>query len=326
MSLSVPVTPFEQVAARYIRHQRALGCRFDHQAWVIGTLSKFLATAGATDLDAAGFNAWSTAQQHTSGNSRRSAQLIVRRFCLYRRRTEPRCFVPDPLRFARRCAYAPPIIFGAAEVGRMIEAIAQMPPHPQFPLRRAVLRLAVILCYTAGLRSGELVRLTLADVDLRAGTLRIRESKFHKSRIVPLSLDAQRELRAYLKVRLAPPWDISVNAPLIGHHHGSSDFRPYSSALGQSLRQALDAAGIRDGQGRQPTMHDFRHSFAVQALLRWYRAGADVQAKLPLLAVYLGHVSIVSTAYYLHFIPDIARAASRRFEKNYGYLMQGGQL
>jgi integrase len=70
-------------------------------------------------------------------------------------------------------------------------------------------------------------------------------------------------------------------------------------------------------------MHDFRHSFAVQALLRWYRQGADVQAKLPQLSMYMGHVSIASTALYLHFVPDIARAASRRFGKQFGHLVGG---
>jgi integrase len=70
-------------------------------------------------------------------------------------------------------------------------------------------------------------------------------------------------------------------------------------------------------------VHDFRHVFAVQALLRWYRQGADVQSKLPQLSMYMGHVSIVSTAYYLHFIPDVARMASRRFGRQFGQLVGG---
>ena len=72
-------------------------------------------------------------------------------------------------------------------------------------------------------------------------------------------------------------------------------------------------------------MQDVRHSFAVQALLRWYRNGADVQACLPKLAMYMGHVSIVSTAYYLHWIPELAFMASRQFEHQCGHLIQGEQ-
>ena len=79
---------------------------------------------------------------------------------------------------------------------------------------------------------------------------------------------------------------------------------------------------MRDGDGRRPRIHDLRHSFAVQALVRWYRAGADVQANLPRLAMYMGHVSIASTAYYLRFVPALAGLASERFERSFGDLVE----
>jgi len=141
---------------------------------------------------------------------------------------------------------------------------------------------------------------------------------------VPLSTDAQRELRTYLERRLAPPWNASPDAPLIGGHQHSKVIHEYSGgALGNGLRQLCSAAGVCDAEGRLPVVHDLRHSFAVQALLRWYRDGADVQSCLPKLAMYMGHVSIVSTAYYLHWTPEIADAASRLFERQYGHLILG---
>jgi len=326
MSLLAPRTTFERIAARYIRHRRALGLRFDTQAWVVDRLARYLDGAKAADLDAGQFEAWCTSQRHLSANARRAAQLIVRKLCLYRRRTEADCYVPDPLRFARRGPYRAPVLFGPLEVARMLKVVSQLPPHPQYPLRRAVLRIAIVLLYTAGLRRGELLALRLCDIDCRAGTLRIRESKFHKSRLVPLSDDAQRELRVYLRARLAPPWDISPPAPLLGHQRAVPRFRAYvGTSIGNGLRHVFDAADIRDAHGRQPHVHDFRHSFAVQALLRWYRAGANVQAQLPKLAMYMGHVSIASTAYYLHFLPEIAVAASERFERAFGHLIEGAQ-
>jgi integrase/recombinase XerD len=85
----------------------------------------------------------------------------------------------------------------------------------------------------------------------------------------------------------------------------------------------LDAARVRDPLGRLPRVQDFRHSFAIQALLRWYRAQADVQSQLPKLAMYMGHVSIVSTAYYLRWIPDLAEAASPRLARQFGHLIPG---
>lgn len=323
MSLVIPTTPFERSAIRYVRHQRALGRQYRNEQWLIGHLARFLGPKG--DLDGEQFEAWLHRQRHTSGTSRRGRALIIRKFCLYRRRTEPACFVPDPLYFPRNVPPIQPVIVGSAEVARMLQAIDAWPPHPQLPLRKATYRIAVILLYTSGLRLGELTRLTLNDVDLTSRTLRIRASKFHKTRIVPVSTSAARELRRYLKARLAAPWDMTANAPLLGHQHGSPRFRAYvPPAIGHSVRKIFRAAGICDPYGRFPRVHDLRHSFAVQALLRWYRAGADVQAKLPQLSMYLGHVSIVSTAYYLHFIPAIAAAAHRRFARHFGALAQGG--
>ena len=323
MSLVIPYTAFERAAIRYIRHQRALGKLFGHPSWVIGRLARFLAQGQRSDLDADRFEAWLRSHQHTSSSTRGRYALIIRKFCLYRRRTEPACFVPDPLYFPQRRAPIAPVILGPSEIGRMLDTIEAWRPHPQHPLYKATYRIAVILLYTTGMRRGELARLTLADADLKHRTLRIRESKFHKTRIVPLSSSASRELRAYLKVRL--PWDISVHAPLLGDHHGSAHFRAYApGALGHGLHNLFRDADVHDPYGRYPRVHDLRHSFAVQALLRWYRAGVDVQAKLPQLSMYLGHVSIVSTAYYLHFIPEIAAAAHRRFARHFGHLAHGG--
>jgi integrase len=192
-------------------------------------------------------------------------------------------------------------------------------------LHRPIYRIGVILLYTTGMRLGELARLTLADVDLAEKTLRVRESKFHKTRLLPLSPSTARELRRYLKIRLEAPWDISPAAPLLGDQHGSAHFRAFNpTSLGMGVRRFIRAAGVCDPHGRYPRVHDLRHSFAVQALLRWYRQGADVQAKLPQLSMYLGHVSIVSTAHYLHFIPAIAGAAHRRFARYFSTLVQGG--
>jgi integrase/recombinase XerD len=96
------------------------------------------------------------------------------------------------------------------------------------------------------------------------------------------------------------------------------------TGLSRGLQLLIRSANVQSTDGRRPRIHDFRHSFAVQALLRWYRQGADVQSNLPKLAMYMGHVSIVSTAYYLKWIPDIATAASDRFEARFGHLISGG--
>lgn len=325
MKIVIPHTPFERAALRYIRHHRALGKSFRLPEWIIGRLARFLSERHAGDLSAKAFEAWMDSQRHTLGQCRRQAALAVRKFCLYRRRSEPDCFVPDPLYFPRRSPPAPPIIVDSTQIARILATIEAWQPCSEFPLHRPIYRIGFILLYTTGMRLGELARLTLADVDLSERTLRIRESKFHKTRLLPLSPSAARELRRYLKIRLEAPWDISPVAPLLGDHHASAYFRHFNiQALGMGLRRFIRAAGVCDSYGHYPRVHDLRHSFAVQALLRWYRQGADVQAKLPQLSMYLGHVSIVSTAHYLHFIPEIAGAAHRRFARYFGALAQGG--
>ncbi len=323
MSAIRPGTPLDLVVDRYLQWKRALGRGYLEVERVLVSLLQFMHGRAATDLDQELFDAWSQSFAELSANVRRSRQREARNFCLYRQRTDPSCFVPDAQRFPRPCPYCAPVIFGPEAVARMLVEAGKQHATTGSPLLPAVLRLAVILLYTAGLRRGELLRLTLADVDSIAGVLRIHESKFHKSRFVPLSADASEELRAYLLQRLAPPLGIAPNTPLLCNCKGG--LRAYTgTGLSYGLQMLIRSADVKSVDGRRPRVHDFRHSFAVQALLRWYRQGADVQSNLPKLAMYMGHVSIASTAYYLKWIPDIAAAASERFEVHFGHLLSGG--
>jgi integrase/recombinase XerD len=308
---------------QYLQRQHSLGRGYATEERVLLSLHDFLSKAGAADLDQKIFQEWCKTHQKLTANVRRQRQRIVRNFCLYRQRTEPNCFVPDRSHFPRRCPHALPVIFGPVEVARMLAAAKTLTPTAGSPLRPAVMRLAVVIFYTAGLRRGELLRLTLADIDLDEGVLRVHESKFHKSRLVPLSPDAHRELGTYLKKRLAPPFCRSPKSPLLCNC--ARGFRGYTgTGLSQGIQSLFRSAGVRSSDGRRPRVHDFRHSFAVQALLRWYRQDADVQSNLPKLAMYMGHVSIVSTAYYLRWIPDLAEAASHRFARHFGHLIREG--
>ncbi len=313
------VSVLAPIIGRYLSLKRALGRRYNVEGSVLAHLDTFLAAAGA-DLTSTTFQRWIETRSGLANGVRRSWMRIVRNLCLYRSRTEPECFIPDPSQFPSPHQAVKPYIFREAEITELVAETARLLPRHCSPLLPQNALLGLVLLYTAGLRRGELLRLTVGDFDLAEGTLLVRESKFHKSRLLPLSAAALRVIKAVLRKRQVDRLPFSRDSALLWNPDSRTE--GYS---GEGFRRIicdlLGRTGIRTPAGRLPRVHDFRHTFAVHALLRWYRAGEDVQAKLPALAAYMGHVSIVSTEHYLHFVQDLATIASERFQRRYGALI-----
>ena len=164
------------------------------------------------------------------------------------------------------------------------------------------------------MRHGEARRLTQADVDLPAGLLTVRETKFYKSRLVPLGSHLTQVLAEYVARRAPYTAPAAHDLPFLANRDGTPLARTTVHTAFAALRQA---AGVRNPVGArcQPRLHDLRHSFAVHRLTSWYRQGKDVQRLLPFLSTYLGHVNIAGTAVYLSMTPELLRAASLRFER-----------
>lgn len=313
---------WDNAVTSYLAHWRALGRVYRNEESMLHSVRPSLRATGSTDLDQQVFNRWRKGLRHLHPNTRRARETAVYNFCRYRRRQEPHYFLPDPLSFTQLQPHRMPVILAPAQIARLLVTASAQRPRNNSPLYPFVLRLSVVLLYTAGLRLGELRRLRLDDVHLREGALRIRESKFHKSRWVSLSASACEELRRYLKIRRRSVYGTSPEAPLLCNGRRRLCF--YScSGLGDSIQRLFALAGVCDDVGRRPRVHDMRHSFAAAALLRWYETGADVQANLPKLALYMGHVSIVSTAYYLRCLSAVTARASERFEHSYARLIEG---
>ena len=307
-------SPLADVIARYVSLKRALGRKFLDAERVLIDLDEFLAddTSGG-ELTAESFALWCGRLQRLTPGVRRSRMYAVHNLCLYRHRDEPRCFVPDPATFPRAHEPQLPYLFTERDIVRLLRAADGLRPTATSPLCPELFRLAVVLLYTTGMRRGELTRLTLSGYDPAERTLAIRATKFHKSRILPLSTDATEEVERYLRARCRLPHGPS--APLLCSR--CRGLRPYTGAgLGQGLRRLFRRAGVMTPSGRPPRVHDIRHSFALAALLRWYRRGDDVQAKLPALATYMGHVSIVSTRHYLRHFEPLAGVASDQFARH----------
>jgi len=310
------------VFARYVDLKRALGRRFDIPARTLQDLDRFLHDnkANYPDLNTTAFQAWCHTHEHVASGVRRSRMLEVRAFCLYRRRSEPQCFVPELSFFPAYHQRLKPYIFSEAEVASLLLAVSGLQRNPSSPLRPEVIRIAIVLLFTTGIRRGELLKLTLGDYDRQQSTLLIRESKFYKSRLLPINSGIADEIERYLRARTQRRLPITPDTAFIWN--ATRGGRAYSgTGLQCCLRPLLQQCDIVTLKGKLPRIHDFRHAFAVNALLRWYRMGVDVDTKLPLLATYLGHGSAVSTHYYLHFIEPLRTAASKRFANRYGQLV-----
>jgi integrase/recombinase XerD len=204
-----------------------------------------------------------------------------------------------------------PYIYSPEEVRRLLD-IARTYPSPRASLRPITLYTMLVLAYCAGLRLGELARLDLGDVDLRAGTIAIRGTKFFKSRILPLTDSALLALRQYLEARREANAPQSLDSGVFWHDQGNARYTAQSIAWG--LVDILRRAGIKPPKGKiGPRIHDLRHSMVVNRILEWYRAGINPQDKLPFLATYLGHRDIHSTLVYITVTQDILHQANERF-------------
>ena len=321
MSTRNPLAAWDAAVKAYLANRRALGRIYEKEEYTLNRVRRFLAGQHATDLNEQLFARWREPFARLSNRTRIIRERTVYNFCRYRRRSEPDCFLPDPSSFTRFQPMPLPRIIEREQVVRLLRYVSALMPTAHEPLRPTVLRLAILLLYTSGLRRGELLRLTLGDVDARRGVLFIRQSKFYKSRWVPLSPSTRSELRIYLNARKHAGFDSRPSAPLICHARGRGYTGP---GIARTLTELFDIVNIRDQSGRRPRVQDFRHSFAVAALLRWYENGADVQVNLPKLALYMGHVSIVSTAYYLRWMPAVVAHASERFARSFGQVLEGG--
>ena len=310
------------VFRRYVELKRVLGRDFSLGSRVLHSLDQFLDNLdnNSPDLTSKAFQQWCWAQEKVSSGVRRSRMRTVYNFCLYRRRTEPHCFVPNPAVFPLANPDVRPYIFSESDTARLLAASSRLRRFSTSPLRPEVIGLAISLLYTTGMRRGELLGLTVSDYDPKEGTLLIRNSKFHKSRLLPIHQDMVNEINHHLQLRRKWHLPMKPETPLIWNSIGGG--RPYTATgLRLSLRTLFNQCNIRTAKGHSPRIHDFRFSFAANALLRWYRARVDVGSKLPFLATYLGHVSIASTYYYLQFIEPLRTLASKRFAHHYGKLV-----
>ena len=297
-------------AEEYLAMRRVLGFRLTTQGRHLMSFVRFCEERSADHVTADLAVQWATQVTRGSGNEVYQARRldVVRIFARHLQALDPATEVPPEDVLARRYLRIQPYLYSLQEIAALMTAAGALRPA----LRAATWRTLIGLLAVTGMRQGEACRLLRDDAGLKTGTLVIRDSKFGKSRLVFLHPTAVAALRSYERARdqaFPEPEAVTflVNSrgrPLNGHN------------LPHTFAPLVVAAGLQVPPGqRAPRLHDLRHAFTVATLLDWYRDGGDVQARLPLLSTWLGHVDPKSTYWYLQAVPELLALAAERLEQ-----------
>ena len=318
-------SPIGDALARFLAGKRAVGYRYREEVGVLRALDRFLRPVMAAEdpvltIDLA--RAFVARRGVESETTRAHRLTIVREVCRFLALEEPRTAIISPrwLGIHRR-AFVPRVLT-QEEGRRFLQACGRLRTTPGSPIRDTVLGTALALLYLTGLRAGEMLRLTSADIDFRDAVLRVRDTKFGKSRLVPVAADVMMRLRQCQRVVAKQTRAQVPEAPFFPAPSG----RAYSlTALRTAFHQTLAMASIpRCCAGRSLRLHDLRHSFAVLRVLLWYRQEADLGVVLPALATYMGHVGIASSQRYLQLTEELVAEVTRRHDARFGYLITEG--
>lgn len=213
-----------------------------------------------------------------------------------------------------RASHRRPYIYTEAEVAQLLETARRLPCRLS-ALRSLTAYTMLLLTYCAGLRIQEVANLNLGDVDLKQGTIEIRNSKFFKSRRLPLPPGVVNALRHYLEERRKAGAPLDPEEGLFWH---TMRRKRYSKKAAQDLLvRVLRRSGIKSGAGRTgPRIHDLRHAMVCNRMLSWYRQGINPQSLLAHLSTFMGHTDIQSTLTYLTVTPELLQIASERFRRH----------
>lgn len=263
-------------------------------------------------IDEAYARAWLAPCDSRGPNTCVARYHLLRRFCRFLAKRRPQTFIPGESLRPRRRPAALPHIYTRQEIRSLLEGALSLRDwerwHP-CPIRSKTMHAIILLLATAGLRISEALHLTLQDVRLDVGVLSILQSKFRKSRLVPVSTGTADVLRSYRELRDAVAPTGPDEAFFV-----SGRGKAYSLGCVEGMFHDIAIeAGLRSQTGRGPRLHDLRATFAVTRLLEWYRDGENVMNRLPLLSTYLGHACVSDTEVYLRITTALLEQANARF-------------
>ncbi|MBB2984788.1 tyrosine-type recombinase/integrase [Paraburkholderia tropica] len=295
----------------YVAMRRGFGLKFNHQENRLTEFVRFMEEHDATIVTSRLALEWATQLgAHRPTSALRLAD--IRGFARYLSASEPNTEVlpTDLIRWPRRKR---PYLYDEEEIRRLMAAALKL--RPANGLRRWTFHCLFGVLAVTGMRIGEALALHRDDVDLDDGILIVRETKFGKSRLVPVHSTTQASMALYAEQR-----DAHVFPPHSPYffvaEHGAKLWHQNVCSVFVSLAREI---GLRDDTGtRNPRLHDFRHTFAVRALLTWYREGTDVNLMMPVLSTYLGHSCVRDTYWYLSECPELMQHAALKLEQRWG--------
>ncbi len=295
----------------YLTIRRQLGYKLHDEGSLLPKFVRFMKQQGASFITRDLALSWAMQPKNVLPAWWAKRLSMVRGFAQYLSAGDTRTQIPPqgllPYRYRRRSPY----IYRDEQIKQLIEAAQQLPSP--IGLRPYTYSTLFGLIAVTGMRMGESIRLKCEDANFKNGILTINDTKFGKSRLVPIHPSTQRALEQYECQRnqiypnpLDPNFFISDQGTRLTGCIARYTFVKLSRQIG--LRAVSDSHG--------PRLHDFRHTFAVRTILNWYRSGVDVERQIPKLATYLGHTHVSDTYWYLSAVPELMQLAAKRLESN----------
>jgi integrase/recombinase XerD len=300
------MTPLSRQVEQYVQVRRALGCKLEREGRLLPDFVAFLERHGATYITSELALRWATMPASATPWWWATRLSMVRRFAQYVYAFDGRTEIPSrdllPSTKSRRLT---PYVYSEDDVLALMGAT-----HMLSGLMAHTYATLIGLLMATGMRVGEVLALDRTDIDWQTGILVVRHAKFGKSRELPLHPTTVQALLAYkgerdrcLPRQHSPGFLLSLAGTRLLYKNVHFTF----------LR-LLHQAGLAERRPRRPRIHDMRHTFAIKALLRWYREGADVSSHLPALSTYLGHVLPSHTYWYITATPELMQLAAGRLE------------
>lgn len=303
------MSALRRAAGDYLAMRRSLGYKLERQGPILMDFISYLEDAGASTVTVEAALAWAVRPAGSARAWQQHRLSTARGFAAYLKTVDPACQVPPKRLLTGHSDRVAPYLYSPGEITALVQAAGSLGR----PLQAATYQALISLLAVTGLRAGEAIRLARTDVSLDEALITIVNTKFGKSRLVPLHPDTAGMLRRYAARR-----DELCPAPATDAFFLSSTGSPLLiSSIDATFARLLGMAGITVPAGHaRPKVHDLRHAMAVNTLVEWYRSGADVAARMPSLSTWLGHGDPASTFWYLHASPELLALAAGMLQDN----------